>query len=207
MYRWKRCKSSSARDDVIIEWRLVIIENIVLRPMTMEDQEMVMKWRTLPEITKYMNTDPVIDMDKQRAWFEKQQQDSTCYNWIIVVDDVPVGVTSISKIDKVNRTCTRGTYIAVQEKRSFEMITSVYASQFDFIFDILQLNKIEIEVFLENKNVVFLSKKCGFKQEGILREHIYKNGTYYDIVLLGMTAEDWKERKKNWNYKAVKIII
>lgn len=183
------------------------IENVVLRPMAMEDQEMVMNWRTQPEITRYMNTDPVLNLEKQKAWFEKQQKDHTCYHWIIEVDNIPIGVTSITMIDEKNGTCTRGTYIAVHEKRSFEVITAVYASQFDFIFYKLGLNKIEIQVFAENKNVVMLSKKCGFKQEGILREHIRKNNKYYDVVQLGMTKSDWEEKKKQWNYHSVKIIV
>lgn len=37
-----------------------------------------MNWRTLPEITRYMNTDPVSDIEKQKAWFLKQQSDPTC---------------------------------------------------------------------------------------------------------------------------------
>lgn len=183
-----------------------MFENTILRPMRMEDQEMVMNWRTLPEITRYMNTDPVSDIEKQKAWFLKQQSDPTCYYWMIEVDNQPVGVTSITAIDKKNGTCTRGTYIAVQEKRSFELITSVYASQFDFVFDELALNKIEIQVFAENKNVVILSKKCGFKEEGILREHIRKAGVYYDVVQLGMTKADWEAKKKSWNYRPIEML-
>lgn len=39
---------------------------IVLRPMKLEDQEMVMKWRTLPQITRYMNTNSITDIEKQK---------------------------------------------------------------------------------------------------------------------------------------------
>lgn len=183
------------------------MENVLLRPMKLEDQEIVMKWRMQPEISRYMNTDPVLDIEKQKEWFFKQQKNDSCYYWIIEVDEIPVGVTSITMIDTKNGTCTRGTYIAVHEKRSFEVITAVYATQFEFVFDKLGLNKIEIQVFAENKNVVFLSKKCGFKQEGVLREHINKNGIYYDIVQLGMTKLDWEEKKKQWNYDTVRIIV
>lgn len=180
--------------------------NAILRPMRMEDQELVMNWRMQPDITRFMNTDPVLDIEKQQRWFEKRTLDDTCYDWIIEVDGEPIGVTSISMIDKQNLTCTRGTYIGVKEKRSFELMVSIYASQFDFIFYELGLNKIEIQVFAENKNVILLSKKCGLKQEGILRQHIRKNEKYYDVVLLGMTKEEWEMKKTQWNYESIKII-
>ena len=186
---------------------MFLISNIVLRPMTEEDQELVMNWRMQPEITRYMNTDPVLDIEKQKKWFAKQQADASCYHWIIESDGEPIGVTSITMIDKDNRTCTRGTYVAVHEKRSFEIITSIYASQFDFIFYDLGLNKIEIQVFEANKGVVAISKKCGFKQEGLLREHVWKNGQVYNVVLLGMTKADWEEKKKTWQYQSVEIIV
>ena len=82
---------------------------------------MVMAWRTMPQITKYMNTDSTSDIEKQRAWFLKQQKEKgRGYQWIIMHQGKPVGVTSITEIDRVNGTCTRGTYVADEAERVLE---------------------------------------------------------------------------------------
>lgn len=72
---------------------------IVLRPMKLEDQEMVMKWRTLPQITRYMNTNSITDIEKQKEWFKRQEQLDSSYQWIIEWNGKPVGVTSITEVD------------------------------------------------------------------------------------------------------------
>lgn len=181
--------------------------HIVLRPVMETDLEMIMNWRMQPEITKYMNTDPKLTIDIQKKWYEKIKEDENTYQWIIEVDSMPVGVTGISDIDKINERCTRGIYIAVKEKRSLDLIVDIYSTQFDFIFYQLKLNKIEVEVFKENRGVVKLNKMCGFIEEGIKRQHIKKNGKYYDMVMLGMTKEDWENKKKTWKYNSVEIIV
>jgi len=172
---------------------------IVLRPMKLEDQEMVMKWRTLPQITRYMNTNSITDIEKQKEWFKRQEQLDSSYQWIIEWNGKPVGVTSITEVDMGKGTCTRGTYVAEQADRSFGMITDIYANQHDFIFEKLNLKKIEIEVFQENK-------MCGFHEVEILENHVEKNGKKYNIVRLELTREEWEKKKATWNYNKVKII-
>lgn len=179
---------------------------VVLRPMKLEDQEMVMNWRSLPEITRYMNTDPTPDIEAQIAWFKRQESNPNAYFWIIEVDGMPVGVSSITEINRANGTCTRGTYIAVKAKRSFDTITRIYGTQHDFVFDTLGLNKIEIQVFAENDGVVKLNKLCGFTEEGVLRKHICKHGIYYDVVNLGILKEEWYEKRKKLNCKPVVLM-
>lgn len=165
-----------------------------------------MNWRSLPEITKYMNTDPTPNIEAQIAWFKRQENNPNAYFWIIEIDGTPAGVSSITEINHANGTCTRGTYIAVKAKRSFETITRIYATQHDFLFGTLGLNKIEIQVFKENDGVVKLNKLCGFTEEGILRQHICKHGVYYDVVNLGMLKEEWLARKTHFSYKPVVLI-
>ena len=37
---------------------------------------------------------------------------------------------------------------------------------------------------------------CGCVREGLFREHVYKNGKYYDVVILGTIKKDWNKIKK-----------
>ena len=182
-------------------------ERVVLRPMRMDDQEMVMRWRTMPQITRYMSTDSTTDIEEQRAWFLKQDAMVSSYQWVIELNEKPIGVTSITEVNEVDGTCTRGTYVAEQAERSFQMITDIYANQHDFIFEKLNLKKIVIQVFEENKFVVKLNKMCGFKQKKILENYIEKNGKKYNLIELELTREDWKKKKENWHYSKIDIIV
>ena len=43
----------------------------------------------------------------------------------------------------------------------------------------------------DNKKVVDLYKKIGYKEVGVLKNHINKNGKYYDMILLEYLKNDW----------------
>ena len=72
-------------------------ERVVLRPMRMDDQEMVMRWRTMPQITRYMSTDSTTDIEEQRAWFLKQDAMVSSYQWVIELNEKPIGVQALQK--------------------------------------------------------------------------------------------------------------
>ena len=42
-----------------------------------DDLEMILAWRTNPEVTRYMFTDPDLSLEKQRRWFERIAADTT----------------------------------------------------------------------------------------------------------------------------------
>lgn len=44
---------------------------VVLRKMCINDMEMVRQWRMMPEVTKYMYTDPIITLEQQIKWYDK----------------------------------------------------------------------------------------------------------------------------------------
>ena len=68
-----------------------------------KDLKQIMKWRTNPEITKYMYTDPVLTMETQLKWYEEKIKNNPREKyWIINVDGLNSGVVSIYNIDYVN---------------------------------------------------------------------------------------------------------
>ena len=40
-----------------------------------------------------------------------------------------------------------------------------------------------------------MHKKFGFREEGVRRDHIFRNGEWIDAILLGMTAAEWTEQE------------
>lgn len=53
-----------------------------------------------------------------------------------------------------------------------------------FGFDELNLHKIKATVFAFNQAAIRCYEKCGFIQEGILKEEIYREGAYHDVLLM-----------------------
>ena len=60
-------------------------------------------------------------------------------------------------------------------------------------FEELNLNRIWCEVY-SNNDSIHLYRKIGFKDEGILRQHVFKNGEYLDSYVLGMLKTEYNEK-------------
>ena len=60
-------------------------------------------------------------------------------------------------------------------------------------FNELGLNRIYLSFIKENLPAFNLYKKTGFKEEGCLRQAIYKNGVYYDSVLMSILKFEYEK--------------
>ena len=57
----------------------------------------------------------------------------------------------------------------------------------------LNLNRIFLEVLADNTSAIKTFEKCGFKTEGRLRSHAFKDGGYKDILVMGLCSEEFKQ--------------
>jgi RimJ/RimL family protein N-acetyltransferase len=54
-------------------------------------------------------------------------------------------------------------------------------------------HRIELEVLANNEPAITLYQKLGFKQEGIKRQVIYRNGEYIDSIIMSVLQSEWEE--------------
>ena len=179
--------------------------NAFCRQIHEEDLEMIMNWRMLPEITRYMNTDPKLTLEGQKQWFEKIKKSDKDFYWILEVDGTPAGVVSLVDYD-LNQIHT-GVYIAVKEKRSLKLTLYLQWNLYRYAFEYLKVHKVCEEVFSENKEVNRILDMCGSKREGVLRDSVCKNGKYYDVVTRGILRSEWEEVKEKRTFDIIMFEI
>ena len=165
------------------------------------DLERVMDWRMRSYITKYMNTDPKLTLDGQRRWFRRITEDDSQMHWIVRLDDRPIGLLNLMNIDRTNLHCSWGYYIAEREYRSLKLAMYLEWNLYDYVFDELKLHKLCNETFVENEQVVKLHQLCGSREDGVMRQHIFKNGRFYDVSIGSIIADEWSERRKHVVYE------
>jgi RimJ/RimL family protein N-acetyltransferase len=64
-------------------------------------------------------------------------------------------------------------------------------------FEQLNLNRIWCEVY-SNNDAIDIYRHIGFKDEGILRQTVFKNSEYLDSYVLGMLKSDYVEIKEKF---------
>ncbi|WP_405719320.1 GNAT family N-acetyltransferase [Streptomyces sp. NBC_00046] len=60
-----------------------------------------------------------------------------------------------------------------------------------YMFAEQRYNKCEVEVYPFNDASLALYRKLGFTEEGRLRQHEFFAGSHHDVVLLGITADEY----------------
>jgi len=113
-----------------------------------------------------------------------------CSLVIETLDGVAVGGIGVSNVDQVNGTFSYGLGISPKHQRKG------YASEairllLSYYFNELRFNKCNVTVYDFNEGSKQLHIVLGFAEEGRLRESKYSNGRYYDVLLYGLTQEEF----------------
>ena len=178
---------------------------VKLRRISNDDLDMIRHWRMLPEITKYMYTDPEITPESQRLWHERISASDRDKAWLIQLSEskTDVGLLSLNDIDPVHKRCCWAYYIADDAARGKGLAKSLECNVYDYAFFKLNLNRVWCEVLAFNEKVVKLHELFGCRVEGVLREHVIKGGTRHDVVRMAILRDEWQSIREKFSYTKI----
>ncbi len=94
-------------------------------------------------------------------------------------------------IDKEDRKVEIGYWLDASSQDK-GIMTRACRGLINYVFDELEMNKVEIHVAPENRRSRAIPERLGFTQEGIDRQAGWLYDHYIDLVLYGMLASEWK---------------
>jgi RimJ/RimL family protein N-acetyltransferase len=103
-----------------------------------------------------------------------------------------IGQANIDAIDWKNRVGSIGIVIGSTEHWGFGYGTEAMKLLVDFAFRDMNLNRLELEVYDFNERAIRSYLKCGFREEGRLRERQFKKGRYVDVIVMGLLRSEWE---------------
>ena len=169
---------------------------IILREITKctdEQKRAVREVRNQKSVRKSMYTEHEIPLNEHLAWIERLQQDKRQIVFTVLIDDLVSGVVSVNAIDRLHLKSDWAFYLDASARG--RLGSALEFSIIEFVFNELELEKLNCEVIETNEAVVRLHKKFGFTEEGFRRENIIKNGERMGVFLLGLTKKDWLKNK------------
>ena len=138
-----------------------------------------------------------VSRDAQRRWDEedrsKRPTDDRTRLAIETHAGVLVGCTSVGMADRRNGVFSYGIGLGVQH-RGQGYGTEAVILLLRFYFAELGYQKCDTVIYAFNEGSMRFHERLGFVVEGRRRRGVYTQGQYHDVVMIGMTREEFDAR-------------
>lgn len=170
-------------------------DRLILRRYKIEDADAMYKnWASDSEVTKFLTWQPHSSVDVSRSIIEdwlKKYSDEKYYHWAIVLKDngnEPIGGISVVHMNEDISMVHIGYCLGRAWWRRGIMSEALKAVT-DFMFDTVEVNRVEARHDPRNPNSGKVMQKCGMKYEGTLRSADRNNqgicdACYYALLRL-----------------------
>lgn len=168
---------------------------ISLRALTLGDLPLTLNWHNQPDIVDLYSGHPFpVNEEMERKWYEKvltSNIPTTVFGIMNPYGDKLIGISVLKDIDLLNRVAETAIYIGDQAERGKGYSLQALNLTLEFGFQKLGLHRIWLKVRCDNAAAYHLYQKSGFREEGILREAIYKNGQYLDVAVMSILSSEF----------------
>jgi len=163
---------------------------IQLRLLEETDLERLANWKNV--MYEYFYEYPIRKSNyTQKNWYEEHLKKGDIlfiieeFQPIQAKDLESIGTVGLTNIDWRNRTAEFGRFMIPDAKyRGKGYGRKAIGLVLEYGFDHLNLHRIYLDTLESNIAAIELYKKVGFVEEGRKKQHIYKNGKYFDLICM-----------------------
>ncbi len=185
---------------------MIFGDRIRLRATEKDDIPKFVKWLNKPEVRTGLTIYLPLSLETEECWFAEmmkaRQEEQPLV--IEILEDSSwqmIGNIGFSSLDYRVRSAEIGIFIGEIERWNKGYGSEAMKTMMKHGFETLNLNRIMLRVFANNHNAIRVYEKTGFQHEGRLRQAIYINGEYVDVLIMSVLASEWVEFE--WNNDVV----
>lgn len=168
--------------------------DIYLRPLRPDDIDRIYQWHNSEELYRSLESPfrPVSRLAVQewlnaRLAFSLQEVNLAICS---TSDFQHIGNIYLRDVDWIARSAELHIFIGNGQHRGKGYGAAAVRCILKYAFRDLGLNKVHLRVLEENIVALNIYQKCGFVVEGVLRNHVFKNGLFKNVVAMGLLAEE-----------------
>lgn len=167
-------------------------KRIVLREFRLTDKESIMAWVNDPEVVGTLSdrfllprTEPQIE-----TWIKTLTEKETDREAHFVIADSKtlayIGQIDFHVIDWKNRSARIGLVVGTPGNRGKGYGSEALNTLVDYGFRFMNLHRMDLLVREDNLSARRCYEKCGFVEEGRMREAIFRDGRYLDMIVMSI---------------------
>ena len=177
---------------------MIYSENLRLRAPTQSDLPQFVTWLNDPEVRAGLLLHLPLSLEDEENWFENMLKQPTAEHPLVIEvrqgdDWKAIGNCGFHRIDWRVRAGEVGIFIGDKACWDQGYGTQVMRLLLRHGFNTLNLNRVLLEVYENNPRAIRAYEKAGFVHEGRKRQGMYKDGKYFDVLLMSVLRAEWTE--------------
>lgn len=187
---------------------MIFGEKICIRPLEPGDEEMLHRWWNDGDIMAHagfpygtlQGINAIREIVRRESAQEALFPSSKIFMLCRRHDMSPIGEISYGGYDRHNQRCEIGIKICDSTVRERGYGTEALALFMDYLFNYLNLNKIELTTMPDNKRAYHVYEKMGFKRSGVLRKHYFdaRVGQFVDSIYMDILKKEWMKKRSEF---------
>ncbi|MGE0601965.1 MAG: GNAT family N-acetyltransferase [Dehalococcoidia bacterium] len=169
---------------------------IRLRGREPEDEPLLFEWFNDPEVTEHLSVRYPFSHKTEREFIEAAKTidyQHTSFAIETLTEGKLIGGCSLEGTSPENRSSILGIAIGDKEYWDGGYGSDTMRTLCRFGFDIMNLHRIQLDVYDGNARARHVYEKIGFKLEVTRRQALYKFGRYQDIHVMGLLEGELRE--------------
>jgi RimJ/RimL family protein N-acetyltransferase len=180
---------------------MIFGEGIRLRAVEHDDLPMFVSWFNDPEVRQGLMAYLPMSLAQEEKWFEemlKRPTDSQPLVFEVQELDEWISIGNIGLFEFNNRVRSAELGIVIGNKSYWNKGYGTKAIQLmlKHCFETLNLNRVSLRVYENNPRAVRCYEKAGFVHEGRLRQAVFQDGEYLDMLMMSVLLDEWKMKKE-----------
>lgn len=172
-----------------------------LRAIEPSDAPRMHRWVNDREVTRFLETGRYpVSLVSEQAWAERAAQASGFSDLLLAVetraDGLHIGNCGIHDASPEHRKGTLGIVIGEKEYWGRGYGTDAVRCLLRLAFQRMNLHRVELTVLDLNERARACYRKCGFVEEGRLRQDRFVDGRYVDTIVMGILREEWEATQR-----------
>jgi len=173
---------------------------IMLREYRSEDFASIRAWVNDEATTRWMSTrfwPPQTEVDTQEFLSRMLQSSHNAYNFVIadVQDESYIGQLDLFRVDWRLRQGEIGMVIGRSEMRGHGYGQEALELMERFAFHNLGLERLELEVHMDNQPALQCYQKAGFTLEGVKRHAYWADSRFGDVGVMSILRDEYLSRR------------
>lgn len=184
------------KEEILLSIKYIEGKKVYLRPYGTEEDKELLYQAVCSEVISSLtgNTKPFTRKQIDEYVEKIMSGDDSRIDFVIVCQEnqTPVGEVVLNEIE--NRNANIRICLFEEKLLNKGYGTEAMKLMLDYGFGKLNLHRIELSVYDHNKRGIHVYEKLGFKKEGVLREYLYNNHRYYDLIIMSMLENEYREK-------------